>query len=229
MRLRDFGKFLKTFRWHDLDEVLPSGTGICLDAGCGNGRHRQLAEARGYRWVGLDRHDKKGANVSADIAVLPLVDSSVAALIAWQVFEYAEQPEKVVAEAARVLEPGGVFCGSVSFLEPVHGQTYFNLSPLILQRLLSKQGFTDVEIKPGINGLALLLWTWLSRSSIPFASDVALPLALVAVAPLAAVMFFLSWCSWRFGRGSGHTMRWLAETGPLEFAGHVMFVARKTL
>ena len=229
MRLRDFGKFLKTFRWHDLDEVLPSGTGNCLDVGCGSGRHRQLAEARGYRWVGLDRHDKQGAIVSADAAALPLVNSSIAALIAWQVFEYAEQPEQIVAEAARVLEPGGVFCGSVSFLEPVHGQTYFNLSPLILRRLLSKQGFTDVEIKPGINGLALVLWTWLSRSSIPLASRVALPLALVAVAPLAAVMFFVSWCSLRVGRGSGHTMRWLAETGPLEFAGHVMFVARKTL
>jgi len=74
----------------------------------------------------------------------------------------------------------------------------------------------------------LVLWTWLSRSGIPFAANLAIPLTLVAFAPLAAIMFFASWFHWRVGRGSGHTMRWLTETAPLEFAGHVMFAARKT-
>ena len=94
----------------------------------------------------------------------------------WQVMEYAEQPEALIAEASRILETGGAFCGSVSFLEPVHGRTYFNLSPLILERLLRKHGFMDVEIKPGLNGFALMLWTWLCRCGIPFADRVALPL-----------------------------------------------------
>jgi len=121
-----------------------------------------------------------------------------------------------------------VFCGSVSFLEPVHGHTYFNLSPLILERLLARHGFGDIEIKPGLNGMALVWWTWLSRSGIPFAANFAIPLAFVALVPLAAIMFFSSWFRWRLGRGSGHSMRWLTETAPLEFAGHVMFAARRT-
>ncbi len=228
MRLRDFGKFLKTFRWHDLDEVLPVGDGNCLDVGCGPARHRALVQARGYRWVGIDRRDSVGAIVRADASSLPVSKRSVAAVVAWQVFEYVEQPEFLVAEAARVVEPGGIFCGSVSFLEPVHGHTYFNLSPLILKRLLARHGFGDIEIKPGLNGMALVWWTWLSRSGIPFASNFAIPLALVAIAPLAAIMFFASWFHWRVGSGSGHTMRWLTETAPLEFAGHIMFSARRT-
>jgi SAM-dependent methyltransferase/LmbE family N-acetylglucosaminyl deacetylase len=227
-RLRDLRRVFETFRWHDLDEVLPSGTGNCVDVGCGNARHRALTEARGYRWLGVDRHDKRKATLCADGASLPLGDKTVAGVIAWQLLEYAERPEQVVAEAARVLEPGGVFCGSVSFLEPVHGQTYFNISPLILRRLLERYGFSDIELMPGINGLALIFWTWLSRSAIPFAPKLALPLALALTAPLAIVMFFLSWTNWRFSKGSGHTMRWLAETAPLEFAGHVMFTARRT-
>jgi SAM-dependent methyltransferase len=166
--------------------------------------------------------------VHADAGSLPFTSKSAAAVVAWQVFEYVERPDVLVAEVARVVEPGGVFCGSVSFLEPVHGQTYFGLSPLILRRLLAQAGFDDIEIKPGLNGLALLLWTWLSRSGIPFAAKFAVPFAFVALVPFAAMMFFMSWLHWRLGGGSGHTMRWLSENAPLEFAGHVMFVARST-
>jgi len=151
----------------------------------------------------------------------------MAALVAWQVFEYFDRPETVMAEASRVLEAGGVFCGSVSFLEPVHGRTFFNMSPLILKELLARHGFADIEIKPGLNGFALMMWTWLQRSGIPLADRLAIPAAFALFAPLSAAMFFGSWLVQRLGFGSGHTMRWLSETCPLEFAGHVMFTARK--
>jgi SAM-dependent methyltransferase len=225
--LRDFRKFLKTFQWHDLDEVLPLGDGYCLDVGCGSGRHRELIEGRGYRWLGFDRGEFAATTARSDAGALPLRAESVAAVVAWQMLEYAEQPELVFAEAARLLEPGGVFCGSVSFLEPVHGRTYFNISPLILERLLSRHGFADIEIKPGLNGLALVLWTWLRCIPIPFADRLAIPLALAMLAPLAAITFLISWMRLRLGIGGSHTMRWLTQTAPLDFAGHVLFVARK--
>ncbi len=227
IRFRDFGKFLKTFRWHDLDEILSLGDGYCLDVGCGNGRQRNLIQARGYQWVGLDRSGSEPDMVAGNANALPLRDRSVAAVVAWQIMEYLEQPEAICAEAARVLEPCGVFCGSVSFLEPVHGQTYFNMSPLILEKLLTQHGFADIEIKPGLNGFALMLWTWLRRSAIPFADRLAIPLALALFGPVAALMFCSSWLAQRLGFGSGHTMEWLSRKAPLEFAGHVMFSARK--
>lgn len=226
-RLRDFGRFVQTFKWHDLDEVLPVGEGRCLDVGCGPARHRSLVEDRGYKWIGVDRKSFASETICSDAGALPLTAKSVAAVIAWQVLEYIEQPEVLFAEAARVLEPGGVFCGSVSFLEPVHGRTYFNLSPLILKRLLVRHGFGDIEIKPGLNGFALMLWTWLRRTTIPFAENLAIPLALTLLGPLAALIFLVSWLRSNLGLGSSHAMRWLAETAPLDFAGHVLFVARR--
>lgn len=226
-RFRDFGKFLKTFKWHDLDEVLPFGEGDCLDVGCGTGRHRALIESRGYSWHGLDRRNMVSATIHGDAGTLPLPDDGVAAVVAWQIMEYMEQPELVFAEAARVLEPGGVFCGSVSFLEPVHGRTYFNLSPHILEQLLRRNGFADVEIKPGLNGFALMLWTWLGSTGIPFAAKFAISLSLLLLGPLAAIIFLVSWLRLRAGVGTSHTMLWLTQTAPLDFAGHLMFVARK--
>jgi SAM-dependent methyltransferase len=225
--LRDFGKFLKTFKWHDLDEVLPVGDGLCLDVGCVSARLRSLVEGRGYTWLGIDRKGSPAETVRSDAAALPVLARSIAAVIAWQVIEHVEQPELVIAEAARVLEPGGVFCGSVSFLKPVHGRTYFNLSPLILERLLVRHGFADIEIKPGLNGFALMLWTWLGRTGIPFAERLAIPLALMVLAPLSAIIFSVSWLRWRLRAGSSHTMGWLTQAAPLDFAGHVLFVARK--
>ncbi|MGH9875752.1 MAG: class I SAM-dependent methyltransferase, partial [Pyrinomonadaceae bacterium] len=227
LKFRHFRKFLETFRWHDLDEVLPAGEGHCLDVGCGDGRHRNLIQTRGYKWIGVDQRSSAAAVAQSDAAALPVSDQSVAAVVIWQVMEYVEQPEALIAEAARVLETGGAFCGSASFLEPVHGHTYFNVSPLILERLLGKYGFVDVEIKAGLNGFALMLWTWLRRCGIPFADRLALPATFVGLAPLASIIFLSSWFRMVVKRGDGHTMRWLTQTAPLEFAGHVMFSARK--
>jgi LmbE family N-acetylglucosaminyl deacetylase/SAM-dependent methyltransferase len=227
IKFRDFGRFLKTFRWHDLSDVLPPGAGHCLDVGCGDGRHQSLIKTRGYKWLGLDQRSSKTGVVLSDANALPMAEQSVAAVVMWQIMEYVEQPEVLIAEAARVLEPGGVFCGSVSFLEPIHGRTYFNLSPLILERLLRKNGFADVEIKAGLNGFVLMLWTWLRRCGIPLAEWLAVPMVLIALGPLALLIFVASWLRFLAGRGDGHTMRWLTQTAPLEFAGHVMFAARK--
>jgi len=227
LKFRDFRKFLETFRWHDLDEILPAGDGRCLDVGCGDGRHRTLIQTRGYKWFGTDRRQLTTGVTQSDAAALPVSEQSVAALVMWQVMEYAEQPEALIAEAARALETGGAFCGSVSFLEPVHGRTYFNLSPLILERLLRKHGFVDVEIKAGLNGFALMLWTWLRRCGVPFADRLALPTTFVALTPLALIIFLSSWFRMVIKRGDGHTVQWLTQTAPLEFAGHVMFTARK--
>jgi SAM-dependent methyltransferase len=186
-----------------------------------------LIESKGYHWLGLDRSESAGLSLKSDGGSLPLQSESMAALVAWQVFEYFDRPEAVIAEAARVLEAGGVFCGSVSFLEPVHGRTYFNMSPQILEKLLERHGFADIEITPGLNGFALMLWTWLRRSGFPLADHLAIPAAFALLAPLAAVMFVASWLAQRIGFGSGHTLRWISQTSPLEFAGHVMFTARK--
>ncbi len=228
-RASDFLEFVRTLSWRGLETCLPLGRGVCVDAGCGNGRHRALIEEKGYQWHGADVAGAVGVGCSfrADCQSLPLASSSAAAVVAWQIMEYVPEPQRVVAEASRVLEAGGVFCGSVSFLEPVHGRTYWGMGPLALQTLLEQQGFKDIRILPGISAFSLMAWTWLRRMLGPWAGRLAFPLVSAILLPPAAVRFFSSWAALRMGLGSGHGMEWISRRAPREFAGQLAFVARK--
>ena len=226
-----FLRYLDAFRWHDLEEVLPPGRGQCLDVGCGNGRHRILIEERGYNWKGLDIDSRPQLSprfCQGDFCQLPLSDQSFSAVIFWQSLEYTPAFDLALAEANRVLEWGGVICGSVSFLEPLHGKTYLGLSHLALRHYLSRAGFEAVEIRPGLNGFSLLAWTWFRRWGGVAWGPIGLMLIALWLVPLAFLLFAASWLLWRVGLGAGHSLSWLTETMPLEFAGHLMFVARKT-
>src|SRR6266542_1659648 len=94
----DFKDFLRTFRWHDLEEVLPPGGGNCLDLGCGTGRHSAVIQGKGYKWLRLDRSNSSVLNLQSDGTAIPLQSGTMAAVVAWQVFEYLEHPEKAIAE-----------------------------------------------------------------------------------------------------------------------------------
>ncbi len=226
--LGDFRRFLKTFTWPSLDEVLPPGGGICVDLGCGQGRHRELIQDRGYRWLALDIEDRGNSlHVLADGENLPISANCVNAVVAWQMMEYIVHPDQIVVEACRILKPGGVFCGSVSHLEPMHGRTFYNLSPLAIDVLLRQAGFVDIAIQPGLNGFALMLWTWLRRWGGDVTARAALPLTAGWLVPMAGGHFFVSWLRSLFQQGHGHHMRWVSDVAPLQFAGHVMFSARK--
>ncbi len=229
-RLQDFGDFIRTLSWRDLDSCLPVGRGYCVDIGCGGGRHRAVIESKGYRWIGADRNALPSAAdwLAADFEALPFASGRVAAVVAWQVMEYLPKIESAVREAWRVLETGGVFCGSVSFLEPVHGRTYGGVSPLGLRSLLEHGGFKDIQVLPGLCGFSLMAWTWLRRLLGPWAGRFALPFMAGILAPAMAIRFLISWLACRIGLGTGHGMRWVAQQAPLEFAGQLVFIARKS-
>lgn len=98
--------------------LLGSGTGRCLDLGCGTGQYvGQLREA-GWTVVGLDRSTDQlrvarerlsEPLVLADASVLPFADGSFDAVIALWISTDVDDFAGVVSEAARVLAPGGVF------------------------------------------------------------------------------------------------------------------------
>lgn len=229
-RLKDFGNFIRTLSWRDLDSCLPVGRGICVDIGCGNGRHRTVVESKGYQWIGADRNALVATTcgLQATFEALPFASGRVATVVAWQVMEYLPNIETAVREAWRVLETGGVFCGSVSFLEPMHGRTYGGVSPLGLRSMLENTGFKDIQVLPGLCGFSLMAWTWLRRLLGPWAGRVALPFTAAILTPIMAIRFLVSWLSWRLGMGTGHGMRWVAQEAPLEFAGQLVFIARKS-
>lgn len=94
-----------------------------LDIGCGNGRHAREAQRRGAHTIALDLDEValKGiqdlaatsAAVLADGTRLPLSDASVTHVILSEVLEHVPDDRAMLAEAARVLAPGGLLALSV--------------------------------------------------------------------------------------------------------------------
>jgi SAM-dependent methyltransferase len=97
---------------------------LTLEAGSGTGRIALALQTRGYRVLGVEfsettvRKAKKVAPeipcIVGDIFRLPLADGSVATCISLGVMEHSvEGPEAALAEARRVIEPGGALLVSV--------------------------------------------------------------------------------------------------------------------
>ena len=95
--------------------------GRLLDIGTGTGRMLELLAERAERTIGIDRSpemlrmarakiDSSGAGADlrqGDMYALPLDANSADTIIIHQVLHYAQQPPAAIAEAARVLAPGG--------------------------------------------------------------------------------------------------------------------------
>jgi len=101
--------------------AFPSGGVRVLDIGCGGGfLSNYLAEA-GFTVAGVDaaaeslavaqRYDATGRAryVIGDAYSLPHADGSFQAAAAMDFLEHVDEPGRVVAEAARILQPGGLF------------------------------------------------------------------------------------------------------------------------
>lgn len=110
-------------------EVDPAA--MLLDVGCKDGQHSlELAAAIGTtRVVGLDYNDDalrlaRGRGVQVLRADAnrdwPLVSESVDVVTAMDVLEHLTDPAKAIAEALRVLKPGGYFVAATPNLASWH-------------------------------------------------------------------------------------------------------------
>ncbi|MEV7095477.1 methyltransferase domain-containing protein [Amycolatopsis sp. NPDC051045] len=154
---------------------------LVVDVGCGSGRAVGELSARGVRAVGVDA-DPAMVEVAAarwpagefhvaDAGALPLDDGSVTGYRADKVLHVLAEPELAVAEARRVLAPGGraVLTGQdwdtfvIDSDDPagtramVHARADGMPHPRIARRyrnLLLDAGFTDVTVE-----VHTLVWT----------------------------------------------------------------------
>jgi SAM-dependent methyltransferase len=104
-------------------ELLPPPGRRTLDLGCGEGRLARDLKALGHQVVAVDLSPTmvaaaKGADPTleahvADAAALPFDDASFDLVVAFMSLQDMNDMDRAVAEAARVLEPGGVFCLAV--------------------------------------------------------------------------------------------------------------------
>ena len=157
-----------------LHEVLtaPDAPDLVVDLGCGNGASAALA--REYKpdvhWVGVDILQSEPARELRDLDVvmydgvlLPFRDDSVPLIYSNQVMEHVRYPEALLREVHRVLEPGGVFIGSTSQLEPYHHWSLWNYTVYGFRVLVEDAGLVLEEVRPGIDGISLVQRQWFGR------------------------------------------------------------------
>jgi SAM-dependent methyltransferase len=166
---------------HELLSHLPRATrdsSIALDLGCGDGRHREVCEQAGFRYVGLD-WDSPGAGLWGDAHALPFQDGSVELVLAIALLEHVRHPEVVAREVRRILQPRGRWIGTVAFLEPFHDRSYFHHTHLGLAAVLLEAGFEVDQVAPSP------AWTVLrAQASLALFPRLPRPLARALVAPL---------------------------------------------
>ncbi len=145
-----------------------------LDLGCGNGRAHgflakqfphmeyhgldieESAEVASRERTDLDFYSYDGVNIPFEAARFDVIYCR-------QVLEHVRHPDDVVAEAARVLKPGGLFLASVSQLEPYHSHSIFNWTAFGVISVFEDHGFHVERLAPGIDGITLTLRRLLGR------------------------------------------------------------------
>lgn len=148
--------------------VLAAEAPDVLDLGCGNGDSidffRRVAPR--VKWVGVDIEDSAEVRTrtrnDAEFHVfdgehIPLADHAFDLVFCVQVLEHVARVPPLLADAARVLRPGGHLVGSTSQLEPFHSQSTANPTPYGLNLELEKAGLKTLEMRPGIDSLTLIV------------------------------------------------------------------------
>ncbi|MEW6754686.1 MAG: class I SAM-dependent methyltransferase [Candidatus Latescibacterota bacterium] len=127
--------------------------GRLLDVGCGSQplRHALLRHARGVVGLEHDRRRYRAAppQVWGSALALPFADSSFDTVYASQVLEHVPEPAELLAEAGRVLRPGGHLILTAPHIWGIHEEPedYFRFTRYGLHHLACRAGLETLEVR----------------------------------------------------------------------------------
>ena len=145
-------------------ELLPASSGLTLDLGCGEGRFPRDLKAAGYKVIGIDASptliehattaDPGGDYRVADAAQLPFADASVQLVTALLSLHDMDDMPGAIAEAARVLVPGGRLCAAV--VHPINSGGKFESSTpdaafVIRESYFAQRQYADAVERDGLS------------------------------------------------------------------------------
>jgi len=126
--------------------------GTLLDIGCGEKPYKEMAAPYVREHIGVDHeatfHDKSNIDLPGTAYRVPLEDNSVDCVLCTDVLEHLEEPKEAVAEAFRVLKPGGSAIYTVPLFWHLHEtpRDFYRFTKYGLQYLFESNGFEVVEI-----------------------------------------------------------------------------------
>ena len=161
--------------------ALDDDLGAVLDIGTGTGRIAELLLARADHVTGLDKspemlrlararlQDRQGvALVQGDFAALPFAPASFDTVVFHQVLHFAQEPAAALAEAARVLRPGGrlaivdLAAHDREALRREHAHARLGFEEAQMERMLEKHCFAPKPVRV-LEGGELPVCIWLAK------------------------------------------------------------------
>jgi SAM-dependent methyltransferase len=192
-----------------------STASLALDLGCGDGLHRAACEQAGFQWIGLDFSDEQ-ALIRGDAHALPLKNGSIEFVLSIAVLEHIQFPFVVAREVLRVLKPGGLYIGTVAFLEPFHGNSFYHHTHLATYNTLRSAGFIVEQVGPNRT------WSGLRAQASMSGLFPKMPAAVSRAVVFPLELLHKLW--WRLGAivnpKANEITRLLTNTGALEFIAH---------
>lgn len=141
-----------------LDKAIASqvfrARGMFLDVGCGIKPYEKIFGKYVDKYYGIEYSPESGyrgnrADVAADAGEMPFADESFDTILCTEVMEHVMNPEKVIAEIARILRPDGVAIVTVPFFYPIHDTfDFFRYTDKGIAIIMERHGLEIEEVRP---------------------------------------------------------------------------------